>query len=675
MRICLIGKYPPIEGGVSASNYWLANGLAERGHEVTVVTNADEVEDAYRMRFLPGDKELYAPSFPETGGSVSVFTTQRPGRRMTHIPTHNPFTTKLAGLATQTIRARGCEAIFAYYFEPYAIAAYLASAWTGIPWVVRHAGSDLDRLMAVPELGTAYKEALRAADGVLTRSRQLADRFLGAGVPNHRLFRTEPFSPPASFFNPGAKPLTVDELPKVVAPVSPAGERVAFDPSRPTIGIYGKVGAAKGSFDLLHALSILRGEGLSFQFLALTQGRGLPAFARAVRDLELDDRTWILPFMANWHIPSFIRTCTAVCFLERDFPVKIHSPVVSNEIFAAGGCLVVSGEIARKHVNRDSIVDGETVLLVDDPKDHDELAAKLRRAVEDPDEAERIGRRGLALANDPGMFDRYVESYEQILIHVTGGDAEVRTFDDDAPQHDLAAASGGSGSDPYDLLRRMPWLGRILPSEAPGLVQEFYESTASTDDADPISAGLAFCDFFGDRLQAGRIQTGGDVLEACLRFQIHRWQALRDTEVDRRRMAFGPADRLSGAAVSSPEAGALRPLRSRHAEVIELEHDVLPLFTGSRDGGTNGFDIEKCRTIVCFLRASNLKRTEVELSAAARELIDLCDGSRSTDQIVEILAERRELPPGGLPGHREQVVSALQDLYDKRIIVFCSGVQ
>jgi len=54
MKICMIGKYPPIEGGVSARNYWIARGLSERGHEVHLVTNADEVEPAYRM-YLNGE--------------------------------------------------------------------------------------------------------------------------------------------------------------------------------------------------------------------------------------------------------------------------------------------------------------------------------------------------------------------------------------------------------------------------------------------------------------------------------------------------------------------------------------------------------------------------------------------------------------------------------------------
>ena len=53
MKICILGKYPPIEGGVSTQTYWLARGLAQRGHHVHVITNADEVEDMFRMTQMP----------------------------------------------------------------------------------------------------------------------------------------------------------------------------------------------------------------------------------------------------------------------------------------------------------------------------------------------------------------------------------------------------------------------------------------------------------------------------------------------------------------------------------------------------------------------------------------------------------------------------------------------
>ncbi len=55
MRICIIGKFPPIQGGVSMRTYWSAHGLAARGHEVHVVTNAKEARAPFRMYMRPED--------------------------------------------------------------------------------------------------------------------------------------------------------------------------------------------------------------------------------------------------------------------------------------------------------------------------------------------------------------------------------------------------------------------------------------------------------------------------------------------------------------------------------------------------------------------------------------------------------------------------------------------
>jgi hypothetical protein len=49
LRICIIGKFPPIQGGVSMRTYWSAHGLAALGHEIHVVTNAKEAVAPFRM--------------------------------------------------------------------------------------------------------------------------------------------------------------------------------------------------------------------------------------------------------------------------------------------------------------------------------------------------------------------------------------------------------------------------------------------------------------------------------------------------------------------------------------------------------------------------------------------------------------------------------------------------
>jgi hypothetical protein len=103
MKLCIIGKYPPIQGGVSRENFWQTYALAQAGFDV---------------HYTPGTRHEY-------------------------IPWANPFVTKLASIATDVIKAYGCELIYSFYLEPYAVAAHLASRWTGVPYGIRHAGSDM----------------------------------------------------------------------------------------------------------------------------------------------------------------------------------------------------------------------------------------------------------------------------------------------------------------------------------------------------------------------------------------------------------------------------------------------------------------------------------------------------------------------------------------------------
>ena len=53
MKLCVIGKYPPIQGGVSRENFWQTYALAQAGYEVHIVTNAQEVENEFRCIDLP----------------------------------------------------------------------------------------------------------------------------------------------------------------------------------------------------------------------------------------------------------------------------------------------------------------------------------------------------------------------------------------------------------------------------------------------------------------------------------------------------------------------------------------------------------------------------------------------------------------------------------------------
>src|SRR4030042_738578 len=48
-RIAFLSKYPPLEGGIAAKTYWLARGLAARGHEIHVITDGIQAGREYRI--------------------------------------------------------------------------------------------------------------------------------------------------------------------------------------------------------------------------------------------------------------------------------------------------------------------------------------------------------------------------------------------------------------------------------------------------------------------------------------------------------------------------------------------------------------------------------------------------------------------------------------------------
>ena len=100
--------------------YRLAHALARRGHAVHVVTNAMEVEDAYRVVMRPEDMTRLVGRHGE--GYVRVHQTVSDPIAQWHVPWHNPYATKLAGLAIEVIRDHELECVFSWYLEPYGVA-------------------------------------------------------------------------------------------------------------------------------------------------------------------------------------------------------------------------------------------------------------------------------------------------------------------------------------------------------------------------------------------------------------------------------------------------------------------------------------------------------------------------------------------------------------------------
>ncbi len=627
MKICLLSKYPPIEGGVSVRNYWMARGLAARGHQVFVVTNASEVEDAFRMHLTEADEPLIQPEFEASGGFVRLVQMPATTLKYRYIPWANPFVSRLASLACRAVREYGCEAIYSYYFEPYGVAAQLASLWTGVPYIIKHAGSDLGRLMELPDLRTTYEEILKGAGLIVTDPRH-EEPFAALGVNPDRIFTDLVFSLPTDLFHPGAPAMDVAGVLQSLGSSHPSAGRPTPwrtdepDPSIPSIGIYGKVGDIKGSYDLLNALSRLRSKGLEFNLLAMTHGwdKREDLFHRTLEEQGLTKNTWILPFLPPWRVPGFIRRCTAVCFLERNFPIAGHAPGIPQEILACGTCLIVSLEIAKRPMYRHRLADGVNALVVRDPRDAEELATALELVVTRPARAAQLGAAGHKASTGVAPESAFIDSVEAMFRRL----ADLR--DEKKP------GSPGAHAGEIAVLRaRMPWTSLLLAENLEWLwgrcMAEKGPVTPESETAEWFSA------FLNERIEAGALDL--PYLREVLRYEL---MCLTDAESNPRVDDYEPVIYRARPLVNNgfELSGALKPFLFPHVRIESFEYDMEQLI-GYLDQGQVPSSLPRSQSVVVFQPAGC---RNFQVSPACADLMPMLDGQESIGRIVAHFASR-----------------------------------
>jgi glycosyltransferase involved in cell wall biosynthesis len=429
MRLVILGKFPPIEGGVSCQTYWTAVDLAERGHEVHLVTNSGEVEPGYREFLFGQDFTRLAGRHLVTPLHLHQTTTLR---RDSFVPWANPYGSKLFGAALSVIEEFGCDLILGWYFEPYGLIATQVGNACHKPVVVRHAGSDIGRLAEHPDLGRSYRWMLSQTAAVLSTGRiSAAAEILKALGVTQKQVRVLPVPRLPQIYSSPCEPLDLEDLlSRLPAWYQDCGlsteladtlrglNNKPFLSGIPTVGIYGKIGEIKGSYRLLEALDHLAQKGVQFHFLTIAGFRS-PEMLRYCNEIaerkELARRTWVLPPLAPWRIPAFLRACNIVCYLEHDFPITFHTPMIPREVLASGACLVLSSEVAEKQSFKESLSDHKNVVLIPDPKDASYLAEQIGCFLADPQKARIIGKHGQYLSETCEKFFRQRNSTAEAL--------------------------------------------------------------------------------------------------------------------------------------------------------------------------------------------------------------------------------------------------------------------
>jgi glycosyltransferase involved in cell wall biosynthesis len=658
VRICVLGKFPPIQGGVSMRTYWVAHGLAARGHEVHVVTNAKEAQPPFRMHMRVEDWKRCEARYD--GGSVRVHWTDPVDRSQSYIPMAAPYISKLATVAAHVHSERPFDVIYSHYLEPYGVAAHLAAQMTGVPHVARMAGSDAGRLWHHPQLDALYDHVLRSAEAVIAAGK-VAERAVRRGVAPDRIAFGGQFAVPEDLFTPDGPALDLATLRADVATDPHLRDLTwgGFAGDRPHFGVCGKLGENKGSFALLAAMHRLKQAGLDVGLVALAHGRPAveKSFRARARKLGLADRILQIPFLPHWRIPEFLRGCLAVCCLEQDFPIGFHSPMIPFEVLLCGTCLVASTEVIAKLPAYGRLPHGYGCVAIEDVNDVETLSSALAAIVEDPEPAAAVGSRGRAFARDLQKGTAFPQTLERILEAAaarqrvssrTGGstiDAVVEPRECDFPLTRLAQAEiaktartrGPSETAPgrmIDLARAREVLAVLQRGLDKGRMS--FEPLAS---AVQIEIAIATAETAADKSDPVQGSSG------LFRLHTRRWA-----------MGYG-------------DLGGLVLLRDPRLRVLEFDFDVWRFMTATTAAEFPASPTPRRSYIIAFARSSGEQRSPLLIDGVTARILELSDGTRTAAEIIRHLHQEsgKSAMDGDLNWIENLFVNGFIHLRDSRV--------
>ena len=287
-KIALLGKYPPLEGGIAAKTYWLARGLAAHGHEIHVITNGISAGREYRIRGVDTEPTI----------TPNLWIHRIPDEVPWHIPEDNEYALALLDLTINIIREHSIQILDTDYLIPYGIVGYLAKCSTGVRHVIRHGGSDLEKFLKRHVLETLLHEAIAHADKIVTDTHY---RDLLEPITSRVVFQPA-YIPDDSVFTPSD----------------------IFYPQY-RLAVIGKINYHWQQRNLHLVADIMRQLTGRFECWVIGQGKGIADFQQSLGPETVASFKWY-PFVAPWEMPQLLNQLDGIFIFESGLP----HPVVSN---------------------------------------------------------------------------------------------------------------------------------------------------------------------------------------------------------------------------------------------------------------------------------------------------------------------------------------------------------
>ena len=294
MNICIISKYPPIQGGVSASTFWLARGLAERGQQVHVVTNANCVEKEY---FIDDKISEISPNL-----FVHFVLPDIPW----HIPYSELYMPRLLDKALEVIEKFQIDIIDTNYLIPYGIVGYLVSNIKGIPYIIRHGGSDLAKFLHQNIFKHPLRNVIKNAAVIFTdeKNKELLEEI------NPNVYVQPRYIPDERYFKPSF-----------------------VSHKLPVFAYIGKINHYWRYKSLDKIVDIFSGIEKEYKLLFVSQGKGIKDFSgfvenRGLKSYEL--RNFVHPI----NMPDLLKDIDFLLYFTQDNPIRDFANIVCEALWS-----------------------------------------------------------------------------------------------------------------------------------------------------------------------------------------------------------------------------------------------------------------------------------------------------------------------------------------------------
>lgn len=297
-KLLFLSKYPPLEGGIAAKTFWLTRALGQRGHEVHVVTDPVGIDPIHTI-----DGGDVLPDMP--GVTVHRPTTEIPW----HIPPSEHRDFALFDTALSVAETHKPDCILSGYLVPYGIIASFLSKTTGIPHILGHGGSDIQKFLLNNVFDKTLTRAISNSNLIITD----ASTHSTLSKINNNLEIIPPYIPDTNLFSFEDKQKNRKK------------QRIAF---------IGKINYFWRHKGIQRIIKLIENNSTHSEFIFLTQGVGIEDFKKNIPEEIVKIISW-KRFIPPWDMPTFYNSIDAVFNFQDNLPFPMFSNIIL-EAFASG---------------------------------------------------------------------------------------------------------------------------------------------------------------------------------------------------------------------------------------------------------------------------------------------------------------------------------------------------